>query len=282
MSQLNVLGITVASAFLLALLIAGIGCGRDADGRGGAHEPPTPEPEHIVVAVFADLTTSVDSGHVDAIARNVYRLVMMAPPGAHVMIHSVDQSSTTPAILDYTIPQVPDVLQDFNPVLSEVIAQAEMASNKVRDLYTNVYAERRDQSLTCLLRTLNKANNIFRRELLQHEHQRIPGAFRFHLVYLSDMVEECADSELGPLYMTRGRFHPEILTHYNPGFDLGDAELTIVRSSQSAGTESPAIPTEELEDAWATLFERAGFTREQVSTAWRYDEIDLWPTSPWE
>lgn len=260
---------------VLAFIATVVGCTDGATPETAPPEPPTPSGGLVVV--FVDLTGGLDAGpdsaRVSAIAEDVRQLMLSAVPRTEIQVYPVDNSPTVAPVVTWTVPDIPSRSSELVTTRAGVLQEANDARRRVLALYQTVYSKRTDAPLTCLLRSLEKAGSIFARA--------VDDAPR-RLVFLSDMVEEC-DGPAGPIFMTQERFRTEALEAYAPEFSptlFDGVELDVVPSRQGAGTQSKAIPAEDLRAAWVILFRAAGFDESTARSAWDYDGLDV-SASPW-
>lgn len=249
MKHLQIVLVGLTTVLLLAR------CGQPAQNAPAAS--PSADTTDVIL-VFADLTTSTDSSHIETLAQNVYNIIVSSPHEAKVKIYPIDRSPSVAPIAVFTVPPLPGTYEK-SKLRDMVVATALAAYKRVRQLYTDVYASAHTESISCLIRSLETAHNHFSQDRADSK------PYRFELIYLSDMVEECDDTPGGAVHMTKGNFHlPADLQSYAPAFKLNYAHVSIVISTQGHVINSPAISPEDLKVAWRAIFQKVGFTQAQI------------------
>jgi hypothetical protein len=217
-----------------------------------------------VAVIFCDLSTSVDSLSIKKVAQDAGKLLLKFPPESKLYYLPIDETPYIKPIMIYDKPRKPKTTSEKEGYLIITKRKAQQVHNNIIMLYRNVYAsaEFRNRPLSCIIRTLDTANSIF------SQYRSTNKSFTYELIYLSDMLEECNNSPIGPLYMHKKNYLDvkRKISTYNPGFDLSFVNLSVIVSIEQYAMSSAYVNSEELKGLWRNIFMRAGFTNEQLRT----------------
>ena len=233
-------------------------------GYCGSEDPSQIRKKKDVVAIiYCDLSTSVDSTSIYKVADDAQKLLNYFPRGSILHFYPIDQSPFVSPILEFTKPLLGGTSSEEAENEMFINMAASTIYNQIIQKYRKINSNPKDRNVarSCILRTLETAHLLFR------QYRIIPNKnYKYELIYLSDMLEECYDSPIGPLFMTK-RYHQlakEKLESYNPNFDLSYAKISIINSVDFEKGPSPYIKYEDLKNLWKKIFLKVGFTEEQI------------------
>ncbi len=247
---------------------------------------PATESVPTVVVMFVDLTSSIASdAAIDEIADNAKKALRSIPPNSQITVSvwPVDKASSVKPLIEVSVPepQTAKQRQLSQRLLNQRGEELFKAIHKRRELY--VAPDRRNEPRSCLIRTLKTASEIFERERNYH-----PNA-RCELVYLSDMVEECDDLFCGTppcgtsLTIKNYRKTLDVVSHYEPGFSLSYANLTVVTAIEDApdkpgqtrqeyksrgkDPEDQYVNVDSRKQFWREVFRKVGFSDKKIKNS---------------
>lgn len=226
----------------------------------------------VIAVIFCDLSTSIDTSSIQEVAKTAGRLFLKFPPGSKMYYYPIDESPFIKPIIIYEKPKRPRTTSEKERYMITERRKAREIYNRIVKLYYEVYysPEARNRPISCMIRTLNTAHSIF------SQHYSVNKNVTFELVYLSDMIEECQNSPIGPIYMHKKNYSiiKKRLSSYRPNFNLSFANISIIRSFEKYATLTSYVSSEKLEELWKIIFMKVGFTRSQA------DSIEFFPTIP--
>lgn len=248
--------------FLLLAVILLARCEQSPSAGGPAPMKDTALGSTPVVLIFCDLSTSVDSAAILKVERDVSKLMLNFPYETRLYILPIVESPFVKPILDFTYPGKATRPSDIEKNKALVRRAAQYAPQKIKELYRKEFSgpNAQNKPLSCILRSLETAHSYF------SQFRSIQGEkFEFELIYLSDMIEECKNSPVGGVFLTKGSHNAALqnLQNYKPDFDLSYARVSIIVSVDAYDEESKYISYEQLKDVWQKIFARAGFSAER-------------------
>ncbi len=222
--------------------------------------PPPPRekpPAPTVVVMFVDLTASIgDEAAIQSLADVAEKVVKQLPWSSRLHVYPVDSSrSVKPLVDEFVRPERAAKPSDKKAPLEHAAKlRASILDRRKEYLAESAQSE----PLSCLLRTMQTAHDI----LARYPHH----GGRFELVYLSDMVEDCADldacgdKKCGRMSLTREGYEraSQTLGRYKPDFSLGFARVTVVTPPRSGGSNTPNVGSDEIQKFWMRAFSIAG------------------------
>lgn len=216
-----------------------------------------------VVLIFCDLTASVDSSSIRKVARDAYNLIFVFPYQTRLIIYPIDESPFVKPILDFTYPSKATKNSQIHKNKIWIRNVARSAYDSIINLYHAEYSNSKTGSrpISCIMRSLETAHCQFM------QFKDVSGKkYSYELIYLSDMLEECGTSPVGPVAFTKKYFRNSLerLEAYQPEFDLSYANVSIIISVEQYAMESAYISYEELKTAWKKVFMKVGFSAERI------------------
>lgn len=226
-----------------------------------------------VALIFCDLSTSIDSSAILKVSRDVSKLMLSFPYETKLYVLPITESPFVKPIIDFTYPGKATRPSEIEKNKVLVRRTAQYTSQKIKDIYRKEFSgpNAQNKPLSCILRSLETAYSYF------SQFRSIPGRkFEFELIYLSDMIEECKNSPVGPVFLTKAGYNTasQNLQNYRPGFDLSYVRVSIIVSVDAYDEDSQYISYERLKEVWQNIFLRIGFSNE------RFLEIGFLSTIP--
>jgi len=219
-----------------------------------------------VTLIFCDLT-SVSYEYpalVSNLAEKTVRIIQSLPLGSHVYVFVIDSSTKATLVNEF------EKLRPLRPseeLLCEEINDDNLCrvAEKIISLYDNVYSKSENQkkSLSCIVKTLALANDIF----VQYRSERDYGGYEYNIVYLSDMMEECENSDYGPVSFRKDKYlySGSNLDKFNPGFSLSYANVSVILTEAMPASDGYYITRDELRRVWAKILKKVGLSQQKIN-----------------
>lgn len=220
------------------------------------------------VVMFVDLTQSItDPAAIEGMANVASDVVLKLPPDSALHVHPIDKSRAAPAIFKFEAkrPSKPSELRPLAEAKAHAAKQLAAAILERRRSYLENGAPRQEP-ISCILRSLETADGLFERACDGR------SATRCWLLYLSDMVEDCADLlACGPrpcprMALTRERYQASrtALQDYAPAFSLAYARVAVVSAAENGVHNDKNASTDERRAFWDIAFAKVQLsTKEQ-------------------
>lgn len=242
----------------LCLVLGGIGgCNThsDKDKNKGLKNI---KKENIVV-VLCDFTTSLDSNSIEKVSEDAYELITNLPKRSKVVFYEIIDQAYKEPFFKY----------DIRPRSSRPIAKAKFAEDRanmadsLKRLMLDIGNIRINDNTanSCITRGLKQADTAFRTY-----GKKNTDKYEFSVIILSDMIEECATSPIGNIFMKeKNRTQINGSIHkFQCRLNLSYANLYVIMSSSKSKKDSPYMKNEELEDVWIKIFKKFKFSEKAI------------------
>jgi von Willebrand factor type A domain len=228
-----------------------IGCGNDSgnkkvDSTSTTIFPPDPI-THVLI--MCDISRSMTPKDIEDISKAAQDLIKKLPKKAIFEVYPIEENIFSKNLLN----------------VSDVSDQAKSAIERKREkiikgldsTLKQEYKERNIQS-TCIVKSFKLAKNVFERK--QSGEQK----YNRHLVFISDMLEDC-EHDFGRVNMeTKAGVDSaisKIKSSYNPNFNLNELG---VKLHFVIITRKLPITEEKHEAFWETVVEKLGYNSKEV------------------
>lgn len=231
--------------------------------------------KHILI--FCDLTTSLNSNDIKIQSDKVSQLIDNQNSNFEISIYPMDVSIYQNILFQDSIPPLSQIHQSKNIAIKDKKSKiAADINNILIETYTN-HSQSNVDFKSCIISSFEMAYN-----LLPNDKETLENT---QVVFFTDMVEQCPDSALGPLYMCSSTRQPnfeEILKkvekEYIPKTKLSEKltndQVHVVITS-SYGNQSRCITESQQNQIWDTIFIKQGFDTPQ--SIYRKSTVpDLW------
>lgn len=218
------------------------------------------------VIMIVDMTSSLDSLSMDRQARKVERFVNTLPYGSNLVVYPVSGNTSSESIFDYRLPLLNTTITHKKRAIDNKIKKA---ADSLRKIIVTMYDEnkklQKGEFQSCIISSLEMSY-----EILKSRKDTIST----HLIYFSDMVEQCSSSRSGKMYMCSSSKIPDyeeiekqVTEQYGPDFNLesliGDKISFVTTSSKT--NESPCLPAHKRKEIWKKILKKVGFSDIQLS-----------------
>ena len=221
-------------------------------------------PKNIVL--FCDMTTSLDSISISTLAQYSRRLINELPWGSKIEVYPINNSTFSKAIFKEEIAPFPEsgLTSDVNKAKKLRYIKALQLEKEILKRYGYEKKDTINQYQSCIITSLESIHGLLKS---RKDNKNT------HVVFFSDMVEQCLVSSAGPIYMctnikNRRPDKKEILQKiekkYNPDFnlkDLIDNRISIVITSDKK-EEHRCLLDKDLKEIWQRIFEKVGYSKE--------------------
>ena len=217
-------------------------------------------PEKTICIVLIDPTMPLQEGGLKKMARSVYQITKALPENSVIEIRQIDDNPYLAPWASYTVPPSPvSPPSAIRAYPLKVDNNAKMLGESVFRQLKEIKAQTPDSiAKSCIVRGLETAYNA-----LKHYS---PSDYRWEIILVSDMVEECDNSPVGKLFMT-----PEGYKHalkgvdtYQADFDLSHADLSVLVVRDYQPGDPSYLQPEHLQQLWETVFTKVGYSSEEI------------------
>lgn len=231
--------------------------------------------KHILI--FCDLTTSLNPNDIKSQSNKVSQLINNQDFNFEISVYPMDVSIYQDVLFQDSIPPLNQIHQSKNIAIKDKKSKmADDINNILIETYTN-HSQSNVDFKSCIISSFEMAYN-----LLPNDKETLENT---QVVFFTDMVEQCPDSALGPLYMCSSTRQPnfekilkQVDENYNPKFKLSEKltndQVHVVITS-SYGNQSRCITESQQNQIWDNIFIKQGF--EIPQSIYRKSTVpDLW------
>jgi hypothetical protein len=244
-------------------------CGSDKStekGQNTSQVNETAKLGKVCALVFCDLTSSIDSNLIKDVAIKANKLLYKFPQGSKVEAYPVDDNTYSNPIFSCEIPTQESNLDiDKMKFKEHLKGLSSKFAYAIYDKYKQVNSTKSTQQASCIIGTLETAYNYFKDK----------NGYRYELIYFSDMIEQCSNSQAGSIYICGDKYIPnkskiikQIDEKYKPNFNLksliGNNVSMVITTSLIGDTK--CLRSDEQREVWSKIFNKVGYTDEDFKT----------------
>lgn len=258
---------------LLGLLTNSCGANPESELKETQKEPSTNNSEALqksppipYVLVFVDLSKTMDSLGVALVAQKAAAIFSSLPEKSVMVIKDVNGHPEAESIAKLQVPA------PAKPIPSEVKKakqRSAILAAQIVELIKFFFDEhpQGDNNKSCMLSSLEEAYY----HLIDPSQK---GQYEFHLVYLSDMVEQCPGSSSGiDIYNAERKKLEELAQKAkqklaDTGLDLRALvgnRIHVVFTSSGAVMNSDGLSLSDVRTFWRTAFTGLGYSEDEVN-----------------
>lgn len=220
-------------------------------------------PSKVYALIMCDLTSSIDSNLIKDVAQKAYDLLLSLPQGSKVEAYPIDDNTYINPIFSSELPVLESELDLHKDIFkSKIGALGTQFGDAIYLKYKEVNANKSTEHASCIISTLETAYNFFK--------DKNKKGYKFELVYFSDMIEQCPNSQAGSIYICSKRKTPnkeaiisQIEKNYNPSFDLKsllDNNISMIITTGIMGDDK-CLLSHEQKEVWQVVFSKVGYTK---------------------
>lgn len=254
--------------FTLALTILSCKNDKDSDNRQGNSNDMTAKPTKVYALIFCDLTSSVDSILIKDVAGKAYDLIQNLPQGSRLEAYPIDDNTYADPIFSCEIPLLKSNLSiDKNNFNEQVKALGNRFGNSIFEKYKVVNSADVSRPSSCIISTLETAYNFFK--------DKNNDEYTPELIYFSDMIEQCANSQAGAIYICGSKYDPnknkiinQLDEKYKPSFNLKSLiknNISMIVTTGLIGSEK-CLRSDEQREIWSKVFSKVGYSDADFNT----------------
>jgi len=222
----------------------------------------------IYALMMCDLTSSVDSNLIKDVAHKAHDLLLALPQGSKVEAYPIDDNTYLNPIFSGELPLLESDL-DFHKDMfkGKLNALAENLGNAIYFKYKDVNLNKSTQHASCIISSLETAYNFFK--------DKDKNTYRFELIYFSDMIEQCSNSQAGSIFICSDRHIPnkesiiaQIEKKYNPNMNLKsliDNNISMIITTGIMG-DSKCLRSDEQKEIWQKIFSKVGYSQSDFAS----------------
>lgn len=215
------------------------------------------------VILYVDLSTSFDPLAMEDQVIKVGKMIKGLPKKTRIEIYPMDGGIYTEPLFKYEKGEE-DVISVKREAQKQKINQlSDSVQLKLLNMYRGQGKNRKNEYQSCIITSFENAYNNLR---FQKDIKNT------HVIFMSDMIEQCSESRAGSIFMcskTRNPDFEEIIGQvtydYNPDFQLNlltDDRIHIVVTSNH-DNQSRCLKQEEQRKIWLKLLEKIGYENPQ-------------------
>lgn len=227
--------------------------------------PPASQAQRIrekVVLVFCDVTSSLDPAERKAVADLTARILQnLKPPVRYQVVPILLETEAVAPLMSEEIPALvkPSDKTRYQKTLALL---PDYLDRKIATLHTQANGPGKDPNRSCIINSLERATVIF------DQHRARPDV-DLHLIVVSDMLEECAQSPYGALIrLNKTDIAKEIEMVKKPasvGRLAGVRVALVVPAGETYKPNYVHPPMRELGKFWRAVFQQAGLGEKQLN-----------------
>jgi hypothetical protein len=248
-----------------------------AGSCGGETAVLVQQPERTrTVLLFVDVTSSLTQIQIDRVIETVGTIIQGMRNGTNLFVYAIQSDPQATTFRNHQFAR-PQNLKEAHRAEIERIALQHDVGEDIFDLYCSINwndertkeACRNRQILpspqndlrSCILGTLTHIS----RKIADLNHA---GKGPVHVIYVSDMIEECDRNPLGQMIkLTHPDLKPDVanIERFQQLPDLGGVRLTVIVPRTPAGQPDPRMPAfDDLRAYWGAIFAKC-------NTKWRFE-----------
>ncbi len=248
--------------FIFGLTILSCGGDKGVENNSTNEVNKTKQSEKIHALIFCDLTSSVDSVLIKEVAGKAFELIYNLPQGSKIEAYPIDDNTYSDVIFSCEIPMKESKLSiDENRFNDQLKSLATKFGTSIFEKYKVINSTDVTRQSSCIIATLETAYNFFK--------DKNKDEFRFELIYFSDMIEQCANSQAGAIYICGSKFNPnknkiinQVEEKYKPNFNLKsliDNNVSMIVTTGLIGDEK-CLRSDEQREIWSKVFSKVGYS----------------------
>lgn len=247
-----------------------LSCGSDNGVEKNKHikGEETTHPKKTYALIFCDLTSSVDSVLIKEVAGKAFELVHSLPQGSRLEAYPIDDNTYSDPIFSCEIPVQKSKLSiDRNRFNDQLKSLATKFGTSIFEKYKVVNSTVATRQSSCIITSIETAYNFFK--------DKNKDEFRFELIYFSDMIEQCANSQAGAIYICGNKYNPnkdkiiqQIDEKYKPNFNLKSLINNNVSMIITTGLigDQKCLRSDEQREIWSKIFSKVGYSDSDFMT----------------
>ncbi|MFK7749045.1 MAG: hypothetical protein AB8B65_11675 [Kordia sp.] len=234
----------------------------------------------LEIIAFCDMTTSLDTISIKKLARDVRNMITKVPYGTVINIYPINDNTFTDKI--FTIPYRNIDKRSKKQKREEMEtrkSEGEKIEKIIIDNYTKMNKDSSSEYKSCIISSLETVYDIVKTN---------GNKDNIHVVFFSDMIEQCEISIADKMYMCSNKLNPkkedliqQVKEKYIPNFNIkkliGNRVTVIVSTNLKKHVR--CLQESERKAVWKEVFKKVGYSAEDFeSFHFNQNSRDDWST----
>ncbi|WP_298510933.1 hypothetical protein [uncultured Kordia sp.] len=238
------------------------------------------KPKYEEIIAFCDMTTSLDSASIEKLAKDVQKMIKNVPVNTQINIYPINDNTFTDKIFF-----IPNKNIDESSNKGVLTAQnrrkkyIDSVKNIILTKYKEVNKNAKSEYKSCIISSLETVFDIVKTKKNKEN---------VHVVFFSDMIEQCEISQVGKMYMCSSERNPkkddliqQVQEKYTPNFNLKelvDNRITVIIST-NLKQQDRCLQEFERKEIWKEVFKKVGYSdKDFTSFHFNQNSRDDWST----